>query len=484
MDFTGRILLGRYRLMTQLGAGGMGTVWTGEHLRTGRKVAVKLLDERFLSNAAVVQRFGREARAASAIQHPGIVEVLDLDQTEEGIPFLVMELLSGEPLSRRIETRGKLSLAETAPIMRQLLEALDAAHEHGVVHRDLKPDNVFLVPRGRLGESVKILDFGISRKHDEQVANLTVAGSVLGTPHYMSPEQALGEIDVDRRADLYAAGVCFYECLVGDVPFDAPNYNKLIQVILNDEVVPPSRRGADVTPAVEQVILRALAKDRRERWQSAREMRAALDEALRAPPFPRAPELAEPREKIPSTEPVLGALVIEPSPARKPSITDRHAPTVAAPANDARATHEAASPLDIDESALADARRRSARSLPPVARAGRATPTSSREVPSVGAASSASSPSLSAVRTTPGDEPARSAPVTTHTAGSPDAERPSMRAALPRRVFGYAAAALVVLVLAIVAVRAAVDPDEQPDGPVAPASTSPSGISPSAAPTS
>ena len=267
-DLEGQTLLGKYRIVGQLGQGGMGSVWRGAHVRTGRKVAIKVLDERFLSNSAIVQRFGREARAASAIQHPGIVEVLDLDQTARGVPFLVMELLEGETLAERIQREGRLSQDESIVIMGQLLEALDAAHAHGVVHRDLKPDNVVLIPRGQTSV-VKILDFGISQKDDERVSQLTLAGSVLGTPHYMAPEQAMGEEEVDGRADVYAAGVVMYECVVGDVPFDAPNYNRLIQVILTDAPTPPTERGAKITPGVEEVILRALEKDRDARPQTA-----------------------------------------------------------------------------------------------------------------------------------------------------------------------------------------------------------------------
>jgi serine/threonine-protein kinase len=278
-DLTGTILLEKYRIDGLLGQGGMGSVFRGEHIRTGRKVAVKLLDERFLGNPSVVQRFGREARAASAIQHPGIVEVLDLDQTKEGIPFLVMELLPGYALSSRINQKTRLGLDETMDIMGQLLEALDAAHDHGVIHRDLKPDNIILTPRKRRSQMLKILDFGISQKSDESAANLTVAGTVLGTPHYMAPEQALGDSAIDRRADLYAAGIVMYECLTGDVPFDADNYNALIYVILNKEPTPPRDRGAGMGPALERALLRCLSKDKEARPSTASEMLQLLRDA-------------------------------------------------------------------------------------------------------------------------------------------------------------------------------------------------------------
>ena len=276
MEIVGRTLLGKYKVERLLGQGGMGSVWLGTHVITGRQVAVKVLDDRFLANTAVVQRFGREARAASAIQHEGIVEVLDLDMTEEGVPFLVMEFLEGESLATRIERKGKLSEEETVRLGVQLLDALNAAHDRGVIHRDLKPDNVFVVPTGRRGERVKILDFGISSKNDEVTAKLTVTGSVLGTPHYMSPEQASGDQDLDRRADIYAAGVLLYECVVGQVPFDAPNYNKLLRTILEAKPISPIERGAMISRNVEAVILNAMHGDREERPPTANALKAAL----------------------------------------------------------------------------------------------------------------------------------------------------------------------------------------------------------------
>ncbi len=289
MDLTGRTLLGKYEIEGLLGQGGMGAVWRARHALTGRKLAIKTLDEAYLDNKAVVQRFGREARAASACQHPGIVEVLDLDQTEDGVPFLVMEFLEGETLARRIERRGRLQQDEIVHLGKLLLEALAAAHAQGVVHRDLKPENIHVVPAGRRGEIVKILDFGISHKRDEAAAKLTMTGSVLGTPHYMSPEQAMGETEIDQRADLYAAGVVLYECAVGDVPFDAPNYNKLLRTILDQQPVPPRRRGAQITEPIERVIAWAMEKERDRRIPSARAMIEWLDRAAAGEEVPYTP---------------------------------------------------------------------------------------------------------------------------------------------------------------------------------------------------
>jgi serine/threonine-protein kinase len=295
LDFAGRTLVGKYRIEKMLGQGGMGSVWRGTHSITGRKIAVKILDEKFLSNANVVQRFGREARAASSIAHEGIVEVLDLDQTEEGIPFLVMEFLEGESLAHRIDYGARMTEDQVLSLGAQLLDALHAAHESGVVHRDLKPDNIYVIPGAR-GERIKILDFGISWKDDEQDAKLTVTGSVLGTPHYMSPEQAMGDTDTDRRVDIYAAGVVLYECVVGAVPFEGANYNKLLRIILDNDPTPPSKRGAKVSPAVEAVILKALSKRKEDRPSTAAEMRQMLLRASRG------------EEPAPSSKPGLVAI--------------------------------------------------------------------------------------------------------------------------------------------------------------------------------
>ena len=279
VDRSGQVLLGKYELTRMLGQGGMGQVWEGEHQLTGRRVAVKILSDGYLSNKKVVARFGREARAASAVQHEGIVEILDQDRTAEGVPFLVMEFLEGESVGQRIKRRGKLSEPEALAIMLPLLEALDAAHQAGVIHRDLKPDNVFIMPAMRGHERIKILDFGISQKADEIEHRLTQEGSVLGTPHYMSPEQARGDASIDVRVDVYAACVMLYESVVGEVPFDAGNYNALLQIILHQQPTPPRARGADVGAALEQVILAGLCKRREERPPNARVLRALLLEA-------------------------------------------------------------------------------------------------------------------------------------------------------------------------------------------------------------
>lgn len=301
-DRSGQILLGRYKLERPLGKGGMGSVWLASHLRTGRRVAVKLLEDRYLSNASIVKRFGREARAASAIEHPGIVEVLDLDRTDDGVPFIVMELLEGETLADYVKSHGPLTQQEALDVFVPLLDALEAAHERGIVHRDLKPDNIFLLPPGAGGKRpVKILDFGISQKADEVRSHLTQTGAVLGTPHYMSPEQALGESDLDARADVYAVAIVLYECVVGDVPYDAGNYNALLQAILRATPKRPRERGAKVSAAFEDVVLAGMEKDRDKRIPSARAFRERLVAAATGA------ALADPRGGAGRAGPATGA---------------------------------------------------------------------------------------------------------------------------------------------------------------------------------
>jgi serine/threonine protein kinase len=326
----GQTLCGKFRVEAMIGQGGMASVWQGTHIATGRRIAIKVLDDRFLGNAGVVARFGREARAASAVHHESIVDVMDLDRTEDGTPFLVMEFLEGETLTDRIERLGRLSEEDLIAIADPLLDAVHAAHEAGVVHRDLKPDNIMLVRAGRRGEKLKVLDFGISSKADE-ISSLTTTGSLLGTPHYMSPEQAKGRTDIDARADVYAIGVLLYECAVGDVPFDADNYNALIQEILNTPPVPPRARGATISEAVEAVLMRAIAKDRNDRPVSADAMRERLLEvgrqpaasstsgafpAVRISPMPPAASARGGRGQLPTLDDA--SLKVEPPPLAKP----------------------------------------------------------------------------------------------------------------------------------------------------------------------
>jgi eukaryotic-like serine/threonine-protein kinase len=275
-------ILGSYRITGELSRGGMGAVYLATHEVLGRTAAVKLLRPELTSDPALVTRFVNEAKAASAIRHPGIIEVLDFGHTDDGRAFLVMELLAGETLSRRIAARGRLADAEATAIARGIASALTAAHDKGIVHRDLKPDNIFLVPDPDTpgGERPKLLDFGIAKLSDPGAAGAghTQTGALMGTPTYMAPEQARAARAIDHRADLYSLGCILYEMLVGEPPFVAIGAGELIALHMFETPEPPRARVAAISPRLEQVVLRLLAKEPDERFHTAAALVAALDE--------------------------------------------------------------------------------------------------------------------------------------------------------------------------------------------------------------
>ncbi|MBI5490201.1 MAG: serine/threonine protein kinase [Deltaproteobacteria bacterium] len=279
----GRLLEGKYRVSRLIGEGGMGAVYQAEHTLIGRPVAVKVLHGDFAKNPEVLERFRREARAATAIRHPNIIEVTDMGMTSEGQPFLVMELLEGAPLSSMIGEGRTIPVARIADLLAQVLDALEAAHAKGIVHRDLKPDNVFVVRVGNRPEFVKLLDFGISKMTDPAAGGLSMTrtGSVMGTPNYMAPEQAMGRKDCDHRVDLWAVGVMLYEALTGRLPYQGDNYNELLTAILMTTPPAPRAVNAAIDPALERVVLRALAKDREQRYQLPAEFKNELNVAAR-----------------------------------------------------------------------------------------------------------------------------------------------------------------------------------------------------------
>ncbi|MBN8617003.1 MAG: serine/threonine protein kinase, partial [Deltaproteobacteria bacterium] len=274
----GRVIAGRYRVTGILGEGGMGAVYIAEHLALGRKVAIKRLHPELTGDEKAVARFQREARAAAATGHEHIVEVLDLGYAEDGAPYLVMEYLRGTALAQMLKQEGRLPLARTANIIGQVLAALSAVHQREIVHRDLKPDNIFLTRRGGIADFVKVLDFGISKmKHEDgEPTNLTRTGVTMGTPYYMSPEQARGIKKLDHRVDLYAVCVMLYECLTGRLPLTGDNYHALLQQILRVEPLPPSTLAPGIPPALDALILKGLAKDPMQRFSSAAELLEAL----------------------------------------------------------------------------------------------------------------------------------------------------------------------------------------------------------------
>jgi len=279
--FMNKLVEGKYRIEKLIGKGGMGAVYQAEHVKLGKKVAIKVLLEGHRAGSDAARRFGREARAAGALGHPNIVQIFDIGTLEDETPFIVMELLRGETLHDHLQVAGAIPAQLAIEIMEQILSALHAAHERGIIHRDLKPDNVFLAEEH--GQVVaKLLDFGVSKNIDDNTLSLTRTGAVVGTPYYLAPEQARGDRGLDRRVDIWAAGVLMYESLTGMLPFNADNYNALLVKILQQRPVAPSRIRPTLAPALEAVIMTAMAHEADERFGTAAEMLEALEGAKRS----------------------------------------------------------------------------------------------------------------------------------------------------------------------------------------------------------
>jgi len=274
----GRTLAGKYLVDKLIKRGGMGAVYRGKHVMMDKTVAIKVLRPALAVDDDVVARFSREAKAASRISHPHAVSVTDFGESENGVVFLVMEYLDGRTLKEIIRSEGPLPLKRVAEIIRQVTGALDAAHGQGVVHRDLKSDNI-MVSQTNGGDWAKVLDFGIAKIQQPasvKDADLTAPNLVIGTPQYMSPEQCSQTQPLDARSDIYSLGVIIYEMLAGRVPFTAESATMIMMQHVQD--TPPSVLATrpDLPPAVDGVITRALAKDPADRFQTAGELFAAL----------------------------------------------------------------------------------------------------------------------------------------------------------------------------------------------------------------
>jgi serine/threonine-protein kinase len=275
-----RILAGRYRLEARMGAGGMGAIWRAEHLVLKAPVAVKLIDRDAVPDEDTMARFLREAQAAATLRSPHVVQIIDYG-VDGKIPFMVMELLEGENLAQRLKRMRRLSRQETARILTQVGRAVQRAHEAGIVHRDLKPENVFLV-RNEDDEIAKVLDFGVAkleRANLGQEGTRTRTGSILGTPYYMSPEQAQGNKTVDYRSDLWSLGVIAFEAIVGKRPFFSDGLGDLVLTICVRDLPVPSDT-APVPLGFDKWFARACNREPGQRFQSARELTEGLRDAL------------------------------------------------------------------------------------------------------------------------------------------------------------------------------------------------------------
>ena len=278
MDLTpGTLVNTNVRLVRPLGEGAMGTVWVADHLTLATQVAVKFISSEIAhKNPEIVARFEREASVAAKLRSPHVVQTFDRGVTEDGTPYIVMELLDGESLQRRLERAGTLTLEETTVVVTQVGRALRRAHEAGIVHRDIKPDNVFVVQNDE-EMFCKVLDFGIAKQAQlPQMGGLTNPGVMVGTPEFMSPEQLLSSKDVDHHADLWALSVTAYYCLSGKLPFTAEALGALCIVLLKGEFLPPSVHCPELAPEVDAFFKRALAREASARFQDARSLSLAF----------------------------------------------------------------------------------------------------------------------------------------------------------------------------------------------------------------
>src|SRR5437588_6907026 len=305
---------GRYRIVRKLGTGGMANVYLAEDEVLGRRVAIKILNDRHAGDEQFIERFRREAKNAAALSHPNIVSIYDRGEAE-GTYYIAMEYLDGRSLKELIVSRGPAPVNVAIDYVRQILAALRFAHRHGIVHRDIKPHNVLVDAEGRL----KVTDFGIARAGASQ---MTEAGSIIGTAQYLSPEQAKGS-PVDQTSDLYSVGVVLYELLTGTVPFGGDTPVEIAMKHLSSVPEPPSAHRAEIPRDLDYVVMRALAKDPAERYQSAEEMSADLARVQRG------------SHVSPATEEAATAIISRPppvvSPAASTAVTRQQPPVSYAP---------------------------------------------------------------------------------------------------------------------------------------------------------
>ena len=297
----GQVVAGKYKLSSLLGAGGMGAVYQADHLSLKKQVALKMLLPRYATNELINKRFEEEARRASSLKHPGIVEVNDLGRDTDGTAYMEMELLEGVPVSTLLKG-GELSIEEAVKLFTEAAEALSFAHQKGVIHRDIKPDNLFRARTSDGTSRVKIVDFGIAKIAEDTDGSLTQTGSIMGTPIYMSLEQATDSKRADARSDLYSLGATFYELLTRQRPVSGSTINELLIRLVEDKIErSPKKYRSDIPEWLNSIVIKAMAQKPEARFQSAAELVIALRE----------------RQLLPSTMTPVVTDVVAPTPTQK-----------------------------------------------------------------------------------------------------------------------------------------------------------------------
>jgi len=305
---------GRYRIVRKLGSGGMANVYLAEDEELGRRVAIKILNDRYAGDDAFIERFRREAKSAASLSHPNIVSIYDRGEAE-GTYYIAMEVIEGRSLKELILTRGPLPVADAVGYARQILQALRFAHRHGIIHRDIKPHNILIGEQG-----LKVTDFGIARYGPSQ---MTEAGSIMGTAQYLSPEQARGA-PVTASSDLYSVGIVLYEMLTGRVPFTGDSPIEIAMKHLNEWPRPPSKTRPEIPEEIDQIVLRSLAKAPEDRYQSAEEFSEDLQRVEAG--LPLSPETSEAATSLLTVAPAGGTTEVLSSDATRVTTPRPYAP--------------------------------------------------------------------------------------------------------------------------------------------------------------
>jgi serine/threonine protein kinase len=326
-DLVGQVVADRYHVVKKLGEGGMGQVYLAEHVKMGRRSAIKVMNPSMVHDPDAVARFNREASNASRITHPNVCAIYDFGETPDGLIYLAMEFIEGEPLTDLLEREGALSVPRATAIFLQTADALQAAHDLGIVHRDLKPDNIMLSRKKGGGETVKVVDFGIAKAvgGDESGQKVTKTGLVVGTPEFMSPEQLSGDV-LDGRSDLYSLALVFYRMLIGKLPFEATSVQETMIKRLTDEPTTLAEARPDLSfPAGLQPVLdTALARTPMERYQSVAKFAADIAAVTGRPTAAAVPATQEKTQLLDTsagaTQRISAKKAVPAAPAKKRSL--------------------------------------------------------------------------------------------------------------------------------------------------------------------